>query len=512
MPKRNLTGESWEQFDAEALFPPPTIHTNKIIKVDKKQMQKVDQDEFSDITVASFNPDDEPEDGDMYTDALPDKGHVDQMFEMEGLEGGKADDREVKADKEEDRRTQEPESSEQDEPETPKTDDSKAQAKEKKDKGAEKPIQKEKEGVDEVAEATSKTSEDVHGGDEATKDIEDSPNAADDGQNPDNQGAEAGEGGTEGDGTEGEGQQPSGTGIGTDQPQEQQDAEAQAKADVAAQEEWEKKADQSAIAQSFEDSLEKFEAKVRQEKGHRTSLPSYQFDREESPVELEVAFKKAGELVKKLAAEEDLTARVAGRSRWDAKALTHAVVSYRHPRVPSSRYDRPKEADIVILLDISGSCAAQAEMFMAIASGAVGNGVRIFVGYNGSARASAMTPPKRRIRSYAKAKAWVQSEVNRVSGWHNAAIGEWSFRQLVEEVKPKTLIIFGDWDGIDQYTPVARDPKFHSTKFFWFANEGNGSWRVENAGSEVPQGWTRKSYFSGIYRPQDLVKALRRIR
>ena len=37
----------------------------------------------------------------------------------------------------------------------------------------------------EVAPATSKTSEDTHGGDEATKEIKDSPNSADDGENPD---------------------------------------------------------------------------------------------------------------------------------------------------------------------------------------------------------------------------------------------------------------------------------------------------------------------------------------
>jgi hypothetical protein len=56
----------------------------------------------------------------------------------------------------------------------------------------EKPIQKEKEDIQEVAEATSKTSEDVHGGDEATKDIEDSPNAANEGKQPDNHGVEKG--------------------------------------------------------------------------------------------------------------------------------------------------------------------------------------------------------------------------------------------------------------------------------------------------------------------------------
>ncbi len=42
-------------------------------------------------------------------------------------------------------------------------------------------LQKDPEGIDEVVEATSLTSEDVHGGEEATGDIEDSPNHKDDG-------------------------------------------------------------------------------------------------------------------------------------------------------------------------------------------------------------------------------------------------------------------------------------------------------------------------------------------
>lgn len=71
-----------------------------------------------------------------------------------------------------------------------------------------RPEQKESEGVDEVAEATSLTSEDVHGGNEATKDIQDSPNAANDGQNPENHGAEVGVDGEEGSG-DGQGDQSS---------------------------------------------------------------------------------------------------------------------------------------------------------------------------------------------------------------------------------------------------------------------------------------------------------------
>lgn len=487
VPQALLPGESWEEFDAEALFPPPTLHANHLIKVDPQQMTQVEagQDEMSGDSRSE-------ELGDTFTDAPVDANHVDELFEMDGV-GGQADDREIKADTEEDRRTEVPEAEEKSEAD-----------------GAEKPIQKDSEGVEEVAEATSKTSEDVHGGDEATRDIEDSPNAADNGQSPDNSGAEAGEGGGEGDG---EGQSPSDAGQGDGSSDGMAEGKPQNNTGAAGQEDWEAAADQSALQLSLEDSLEELEAKVREEKGHRTVQPSYQFNRAASPAELEIAFLKSRELIEKLAAEEDFTARMAGASRWDAKALTRAVVSYRHPQIPSSRYDRPREADIVLLLDISGSCAQQAEMFMAIAAGAVGNGVRVYVGYNGSARACALTPPKRRPRRYEEAKAWVQSEVSRVSGWENGTYyGEWMFAQFVEEVKPKTLIIFGDWDGIDQYQQVCHQAKYRSTQFFWFANEGLDSWRAQRAESGIPAGWNRKNYFPGVYAPRDLVQALRKVK
>lgn len=516
-----LCKEEWENFDAEALFPPPRLHTNRLTKVDRKDMQYVDSESLGE-QLSPSGEQAEPQDGDAYTDAPIDKGHVDELFEMEGLEGGTPDDREIRADKEEDRRTQPQESFESEAPKDsedgneaqPSDGQEASEAKKQFEaEGEEKPIQKESEGVEEVVEATSKTSEDVHGGDEATKDIKDSPNAADDGQNPENKGAESGKGGDEGEGSDGEGQRPSDSPSGSGQGDSGQEAsEAEANGDPLSQEDWEAKAEQSISYLQLLDSLEELEAKVRDEKGHRTNLPTYHFDREESPVELEVAFQKGRELIQKLAAEEDFTAKISGQQRWDPKALLRAVVSYRHSRISSSRYDRPREADIILLLDISGSCAQQAEMFMAIGCGAAGSGVRIYVGYNGSVKAGELEAPRRPHNSYAQAKAWVQKQVERLY-----SLPEWSFREFVEEMRPKTLVIFGDWDGIDQYQDVVSDPKFHSVKFFWFANEGRGRRKRGERGKnteipKIPKGWTRKNYFPGVYTPWDLVRVLRKLR
>lgn len=84
-------------------------------------------------------------------------------------------------------------------------DSSKQDGEDKEKKETEDTVQKEKEDIEEVVEATSLTSEEVHGGKEATKDIEDSPSPADEGKDKDNKGAEKGIEGTEGGGDEGEG-------------------------------------------------------------------------------------------------------------------------------------------------------------------------------------------------------------------------------------------------------------------------------------------------------------------
>lgn len=534
--QKNLHNENWEQFDAEALFPPPALHANHLTKVDKKEMTKVDALDENPEMSGNSNPE---ELGDIYSNSPLDKNHVDEMFEMEGsADSNSADDREVKADKEMDKRTEKSEQSDEQEAEDSSTGDE--QIPEEKNvqpsgsdeketeltekEGAENPIQKESEGVEEVAEATNKTSEDVHGGDEATKDIEDSPNAADDGQNPENKGAESGESGEDGEGN-GEGVESEsgnakgescqdGNGEGGDSS-EPTDEEGKGKfsgnpLSIGDAEEWEAKSDHSANALKLINDLDEVEAKARNEKGHRTGLPQYNFNREASPVELEIAFRKASELLKKFAAEEEITARRDGSVRWDAEKLVRSMIIYRHQQIPSNKYEHPKEADICILLDISGSCAQQAEMFMAIAAGSIGSGVRVFVGYNGSCRACAMDQPKRRIRSYVQAKPWVQSEVERVSGWNNqATIGEWGFEQFLEEAQPKTVIIFGDWDGVDQYTYAVGKPKFKKIKFFWFANEGEGRRRKVNSQNSFPKGFTKKNYIPGIFTPRDFVKALR---
>jgi len=535
MSKQEFLVATWEDYDASALFP-DRLHANKLTKIDKVNLNKVDQDEDGEQgNTPDGGESGPPQDGDTVSQAPPDQNHADNLYEMEG-DGGEANDREVKADKEEDLRTEKPEeqngsadeagqessegdsqsgdseseasdaegkeSSQDGEPEdSDESDDAEADEAE----GAEKPIQKESEGVEEVAEATSKTSEDVHGGDEATKDIEDSPNPANDGQNPDNEGAEDGEGGDSGEG-DGSADGEAEGGQAGDGEANEAESDADNPADPFGEEDWEAMADNTAGAINLLNDLSEVARKnQREEEGHRTTLPQYNFNRETTPAELEVVYRKAGELMKLFANEENLTERIHGAARWDAKTIARRAVTYKHHRIPQAKFQRPKEADIVLLMDISGSCAAQAEMFMAISAACVGPEVAVYIGYNGCARKQPLTAPKRKPRSYAKAKAWVSEEVANLQGWDKQqTIGEWQFREFVEEVRPKTLLIFGDFDGRDLYCPVGRDPKFKDVDFFWIANV--------NAQSGVPEGFTQKNYIPNIFGPQDFLAALRKIR
>jgi len=403
MATADVASESWEDFNAEALFPPPRLHVNHLTKIDKKEITKVDAPEDQGEMSGSSNPE---EIGDTYSDAPVGQNHVDDMFEMEGLEGGTPDERELKADKEIDQRTEESEPSNDESAETdqssgdeqasdsgsaqdPSSDESNEskptdssdeaeQVESDEEEGTDAPIQKESENVDEVAEATSKTSEDVHGGDEATKDIEDSPNAANDGQNPENKGAESGEDGEQGEGDSGEGETQGG-GDPSELPQ--QEATTAQDASVHSEEDWEAKADQSVYnSQRLYEELAKVDHVRPASAAGGGAAVDYSGESWDSR-NLRAIFFKTRELIKKLVNEEDVTSRESGTTRWWAEELVDAMVSFRHHRIPSAKYDRPKENNIVFFMDVSGSVSSLAELFMAIMGGAAGlPGVRIVVG------------------------------------------------------------------------------------------------------------------------------------
>lgn len=216
--------------------------------------------------------------------------------------------------------------------------------------------------------------------------------------------------------------------------------------------------------------------------------------------QLEVAFQCGRELVRKLAEDMDFTQRVEGQSVWDVRSLTKHALAMQHGRIPQAKLSYSK-VGLTMLLDISGSCASEAEMFAAIAAGALSDGVKIYFGENGHAYRMPLRFSKV-FTSYSQAKAWIEKEIERVT-----AGKEWQFGELVKAVSPQRLIIFGDWDGLscNQYQQVTSRHKRQG--WYWFCNET----RFPIAG-EAPAGWTPRNYFPQITTTQKLVSALKRVR
>lgn len=169
-----------------------------------------------------------------------------------------------------------------------------------------------------------------------------------------------------------------------------------------------------------------------------------------------------------------------------------------YSRIPSATRSYAKEG-LTILLDISPSCAEQAEMFAAIAAGAIGGGAQVYFSYNGFSYKEPLRATKR-FASYAQAQAWVTREVRRIE-----QSGNISFEEFVRRTNPSRLVVFGDWDGKSQYEKVACRKRGHN--WYWFSNEA----RDQRDGDKIPLGWSRKSYLPNILDPQTLVKALRKV-
>lgn len=415
-----LTEEKWEDFDAEGLFSPPSksIHVNKLIRTD----------EFTaDFTAGA------KEDGE-----LPD--HLDELYETEG-DADNNQEIEIKADEIIDER------------------DSK-----KEEENAEKePIQKEEEGIEEVAEATTKTSEDVHGGDEATKDIENSINPADNGM---------------------------------------QNKRNLNKPNLLDKEDWERKANSSGSRRLVLDSLS--EIKRESKKESQGMGYGYFFGENEAlRPQMEIVFKKGKELLEKFANEEDVSQKITGTQKWDAKKVILCSVKFQHQKISDAKYEYQKEADIVVYLDISGSCYEQSEMFAAIGSSVIGPNVAVYVGYNGYVRKKPLAPPKKRLSNYSQALAWARKEIEEIEGWGNRwEIGEWDFVEFIKLHSPKTAIIFGDFDGLEMYEEAVEVAK--NCKFYWFANVS--SW------VDPPKGFNNKNFFKEVFEPKDFLKVLRALR
>ena len=178
-------------------------------------------------------------------------------------------------------------------------------------------------------------------------------------------------------------------------------------------------------------------------------------------------------LIAKIA--EDLSGwPIPGDDEWNAADLMARHLDRR--ALSQCRRSREKEA-VVVILDTSGSCLAQARFYSRIATAAVAAGdVELYDAPNAGLRA-----------------------VRNREGWKPVPDTEWDFSQ-------RTIIFFGDFDGGDTVIKASR-----RNKIYWFCSETRYPSIRLHPWCSLPI-----SAFKGRYYPcttdQDFIPLLRKVR
>lgn len=214
--------------------------------------------------------------------------------------------------------------------------------------------------------------------------------------------------------------------------------------------------------------------------------------------DLEVAFKKGREILARLADEFDFTAYLDGQAIWNVEKLTGTVVAKNYQNIAACKSDRPLEANLTVVVDLSPSCLRESQMFLAIAAGVIKEGVEIYLGSNGDAVPLPLPLPRRTFRKYANARNWIAAKTQEFLSGKGV-----SFDELMVGKTPRLVLILGDHDGVDQYTWAMQ--KYKTTRFIWLCNE-----KDEHA--DPPEGWSRRNYFPGLDTPSSLISILRRLK
>lgn len=204
----------------------------------------------------------------------------------------------------------------------------------------------------EVAPATSKTTEDTHGGDEASKEIIDSPNSVDDGENPDKENkskktkntGESGKGNGQGEeekkkfesskntGSKGDG---SGNGDKQTSSEEKKKSDNKKTSSNGSYSKKDKEDLQQAVEKLFEEKKKKqddFKSQNRQE-----YLKKYIF-----------------EIIKKIAAQHAGIDKQDGSESYDKKQMLGHMLKHQNYRLLSDKYDLRDARYVQFFIDTSG--------------------------------------------------------------------------------------------------------------------------------------------------------------
>lgn len=183
----------------------------------------------------------------------------------------------------------------------------------------------------EVALATSKTTEDTHGGDEATKEIKDSPNSVDDGENPDKK--------NKSEKTKNTGENGKGDGQSEKESNEKQDEDYFITTDGKNPSKSKPKTTPEDLQQTVEKLFE--EKKKKQEDFKNQNKQEY-------------LKKYIFEIIKKISAQHAGIDKQDGSETYDKKQMIEHVLKHQNYRLLSDKYDLKDARYVQFFIDTSG--------------------------------------------------------------------------------------------------------------------------------------------------------------
>lgn len=214
-------------------------------------------------------------------------------------------------------------------------------------------IDKEKEDIEEVVEASSLTSEDVHGGEEATKDIEESPKSAEDGVEEKNNSHKGGR-----DGEETEPSDEAGSG----------NAEVdEDNSDSTADEVKEESSNENSGAGYGFDKPEKESdttgagSFAKHESSKEEEIENFLSKLEDSRKPLTYNGENLRDLfmtiIKQLSKKYRGFNKSSGNGHYDVRKISKHLVTHQSFRVPRDKYSKSNAKEVLFFLDTSGSTA-----------------------------------------------------------------------------------------------------------------------------------------------------------
>lgn len=359
------------------------------------------------------------------------------------------------------------------------------------------PVQSEKENIEEVAEATAMTSEDVHGGQEATGDIEESPNALDEGiEDNDQTDAESSENSENSEELDLDNMSDEELNDLLDEiadqlmKEELSDEDLKDKlGDIAL--ELNDRGYFDDIEEEEEDGGDK-ETNTSQDEEHDSDdfYSSQAFDVQKQRYQMHKIKNELFKLVSRIS-EDQLPEKVAGWEDWDVEQLMYRSFDKRPLESCKTDYEKEK---LVVAIDTSGSCSEWEPFFSQIAQILVEFDVcEIYLAPN----ADVQSVWDKKLRSY-----------RRLYDYHNREmISEQEYRDSqLHNLTNRNILFVGDFDGGSALCRASE-----RNKVFWLSNEQRYNELEHHDWCSPNTFYDFKGHYYNIDDQDDLISAVKMI-